>query len=195
MFMHSKVLIQVVFVALALPFAGPTAADDGEVQETLEIFRNAGESAGFFDHSYGYAVFPRIGKGGVGLGAARGHGEVFRQGEPVGEATMTQVTAGLQLGGQRFRQIIFFEDEQSFNEFTSGNFEFSAQANAVAVKAGAGAGASTAGGTSTSAGTHPSDSHTTGGYHKGMAVFTIARGGLMYEASLGGQKFKYRPHR
>jgi lipid-binding SYLF domain-containing protein len=105
---------------------------------------------------------------------------------------MTQLTIGLQLGGQAYSQIIFFQDKRAFDEFTSGNFEFGAQATAVAITAGAQAQAGTTG---TGAGASGTQEHakTAGGYHKGMAVFTVAKGGLMYEASIGGQKFSYTP--
>ena len=107
---------------------------------------------------------------------------------------MTQVTVGFQLGGQAFSQIIFFKDESAFREFTSGNFEFSAQATAVALTAGVSAEANTGGGIAAGISGGRNDANTThGGYRKGMAIFTIAKGGLMYEASLGGQKFKYTP--
>ncbi len=160
-------------------------------ESTLESFKNAVDPD-FFNSAYGYAIFPTIGKGGVGVGGARGSGRVYAQGVHVGDTTMTQLTVGFQLGGQAFSQIIFFEDKRAFEEFTSENFEFSAQATAVAITAGASAKATTTGaGTSASGGTN--NARTTGNYRKGMAIFTIAKGGLMYEASLGGQKFSYRP--
>jgi lipid-binding SYLF domain-containing protein len=107
---------------------------------------------------------------------------------------MTQVTIGFQLGGQAFSQMIFFEDERALKEFTSGNFEFSAQATAVALTAGVSAEANTGGGAGAGASGGRNDATTVhGGYRKGMAVFTIAKGGLMYEATLGGQKFSYKP--
>ena len=108
---------------------------------------------------------------------------------------MTQVTIGFQLGGQVFSQIIFFEDERSFNSFTSGNFEFSAQASAVAITAGASAEANTGGGAfaGISGGRNDATTSNLSGYRKGMAIFTIAKGGLMYEAALGGQKYSYTP--
>ena len=103
---------------------------------------------------------------------------------------MTQLSIGLQLGGQAYSQIIFFQDERAFNSFTSGNFEFGAQASAVAITAGASASTTTTG-TSAGAGSSASDTKAGGTYNNGMAVFTAAKGGLMYEASIGGQKFKY----
>ena len=126
-------------------------------------------------------------------GGAYGKGRVYEQGKHVGNTSMTQVTVGFQLGGQAYSQIIFFEDKRAFDEFTSGNFEFGAQATAVAITAGASAAATTTGSAAgASGGRH--DATTAGaGYHKGMATFTVATGGLMYEASVGGQKFSYTP--
>ena len=161
-----------------------------EYQETVKAFKNAGKSGSFFKNCYGYAVFPTIGKGGIGIGGAHGHGGVFVGGKQVGEAKMTQLTIGFQLGGQAYSQIIFFQDKRAFDEFTTGQFEFGAQATAVAITAGASASATTTGASSSASGDQGSAS-TAGNYYKGMAVFTIAKGGLMYEATLGGQKYKY----
>jgi len=174
---------------LTLPF-GNAWAD--KYQDTIGVFKDAGESASFFGNSYGYAVFPTIGKGGIGIGGAHGDGRVFANNSHVGNTSMTQVSVGLQLGGQAFSQIIFFEDKRAFDEFTSGNFEFGAQATAVAITAGASAAATTTGDSAgTSGGKH--DATTVGEYHKGMATFTVAKGGLMFEASIAGQKFGYSP--
>jgi len=166
--------------------------EDAKYAETIAVFKEAGESAAFFKNSYGYAVFPTIGKAGLGIGGAYGDGRVYEQGNYVGNTSMTQLSIGFQMGGQAYSQIVFFEDKRAFDEFTSGNFEFGAQASAVAITAGASAGASTAGSSAgASGGKH--DATTVGDYHKGMAVFTVAKGGLMYEASVGGQKFSYKP--
>ena len=182
---------KLVVVFLTLLVTMPLAWAD-EYEDAIEVFRNAGESGALFESAYGYAVFPSVGKGGIGLGGAYGKGRVYAGGPYVGDATMTQLTIGLQLGGQVYSQIIFFQDQRAFDEFTKGNFEFGAQATAVAITAGASATASTTG---TSAGLSggQKDASTFGGYQKGMAVFTVAKGGLMYEASLGGQKFTYKP--
>ena len=126
----------------------------------------------FFDRAYGYAVFPTVGKGGIGIGGAYGRGRVLRLGKPIGNTSLTQVTIGFQLGGQAYSEIIFFKDKEALDRFTQGNFELGAQASAVAVTAGAGANAD---------------------YSNGVAIFTLAKGGLMYEASVGGQKFNYEP--
>ena len=186
-----KKLFYFLVLMLLIP-AGNVWAD--QYQETIDVFKNAGESGDYFDRSYGYAVFPTIGKGGIGLGAALGKGRVYEQGNYVGDTELGQVTVGFQLGGQAYSQIIFFQDQRAFTEFTSGNFEFGAQATAVAITAGASAAATTTGSSSgISGGKH--DAKTVGGYHKGMATFTVAKGGLMYEASIGGQKFSYTPRK
>lgn len=172
--------------ALAL---SPAYAD--EYSDTLKVFRKAGESAAYFAHSYGYAVFPSIGKGGIGIGGAYGSGRVYAKGRHVGDTSVAQVTLGLQLGGQVYSEIIFFQDQRAFHEFTTGNFEFGAEASAVAITAGASAQATTTG-TGAGASTSSSSAATTGKYQKGVAVFTVAKGGLMYEATIGGQKFSYK---
>jgi lipid-binding SYLF domain-containing protein len=163
-----------------------------EYSDTIKSFQEAGESGSYFTKSYGYAVFPSIGKAGIGIGGAHGTGKVYKQGKPIGEATMNQLTVGFQLGGQVYSQMIFFKDESALNDFISGNFEFSAQATAVAITAGASAEANTGGGTSAgvSGGKNNADTKSLG-YRKGMAIFTVAKGGLMYEAALGGQKYSY----
>ena len=176
--------------ALCGLLAAPALAD--AYDDTIKVFRNALQDSTFFDSAYGYAVFPTIGKGGIGIGGAYGTGRVYQQGAYIGDAKMTQVTIGFQLGGQAYSQMIFFEDARALKEFTSGEFEFGAQASAVALTAGAQAQATSAGSSAgISGGQH--DATTSGAYHKGMAVFTVAKGGLMYEASIGGQKFSYTP--
>lgn len=167
----------------------PARAD--KYEDTIHAFHHAGESAAFFDKCYGYAVFPTIGKGGIGIGGAHGSGRVYEKGAWIGDASMTQVTIGFQFGGQAYSMIVFFEDERALKEFTSGSFEFGAQATAVAITAGASAQAGTTG-ASAGAGTSEKHTKTAGAYEKGMAVFTAAKGGLMYEATIGGQKFGYK---
>lgn len=179
-----------VTVLALLLFAVPSSAWADKYQDTIQIFRDAGESGEYFGKSYGHAVFPTIGKGGIVIGGAYGDGRAYAGGKHVGNTSMVQVTFGFQLGGQAYSMIIFFEDKRAFDEFTSGNFEFSAQATVVAITAGASAAATTTGSSAgVSAGKR--DATTVGNYHKGMAVFTVAKGGLMYEASVGGQKFSY----
>jgi lipid-binding SYLF domain-containing protein len=124
----------------------------------------------FFDKAYGYAVFPTIGKGAIGIGGAHGGGTVFEQGNPVGKTSMTQITIGLQFGGQAYSEIIFFENKETLDLFKTSRYELNAQASAVAVTLGASADLA---------------------YTDGVAIVTMAKGGLMYEASVGGQKFEY----
>ena len=178
-------------LALAIAFlpAAPALAD--EFADTVALFQKAGESGAFFRNAHGYAVFPTIGKGGIGIGAAHGNGRVYEKGKHVGDTSMTQLSVGLQLGGQAFSQIIFFEDARALKEFTSGNFEFGAEASAVAITAAASAQAGTAGASAGASG-GKNDATTTGKYYRGMATFTIAKGGLMYQAAIGGQKFSYK---
>lgn len=177
-----------------LAFSGQGAWAQDSYANAIGAFKGAGDSAQFFNSAYGYAVFPTIGKGGIGIGGAHGRGRVYIGGRHVGNTTMTQITMGFQLGGQAFSQIIFFEDQRAFREFSTGNFEFSAQATAVAITAGVSAEANTGGGIAAGASGGQNNAATThGGYRKGMAIFTIAKGGLMYEAALGGQKFDYTP--
>jgi lipid-binding SYLF domain-containing protein len=125
-----------------------------------------------FDNSAGYVIFPNVGKGGIGVGGAAGNGIVFQDGKPIGSAKMKQVSVGFQFGGQAYREVIFFENSDALNRFKQNKFEFSAQASAVAATAGA---------------------STNVKYRDGVMVFTQQKGGLMYEASIGGQKFSYTP--
>ncbi|MEZ5275205.1 MAG: lipid-binding SYLF domain-containing protein [Opitutaceae bacterium] len=166
----------------------PKEKDQLNVQSALLEFENVRQMGAYFDNCYAVAIFPTIGKGGMGIGGAHGTGWVFAKGDYTGEAKMTQVSIGWQLGGQAFSQIIFFEDERAYRTFISGEFEFGAQASAVALTAGANASASTAGGSNAGAGSNQAKEDYTGG----MAIFTVAKGGLMYEASLGGQKFSFK---
>ncbi len=126
---------------------------------------------GWIDASHGYAIFPSIGKGGIGVGGAYGRGLVYERGRAIATAAMTQATIGLQLGGQSYAEVVFFEDKPALDRFTAGDFEFAAQVSAVALTAGASADAS---------------------FRDGMAIFTMQNAGLMYEASVGGQKFSVR---
>jgi lipid-binding SYLF domain-containing protein len=124
-----------------------------------------------FNNAYAYVIFPNIGKAGAGVGGAAGNGIVYEKGHTIGSAKMKQLSVGLQMGGQLYSEVIFFESADALNKFKEGKFEFSGQASAVAVKAGASANVK---------------------YREGVMVFTRAKGGLMYEATLGGQKFDYK---
>ena len=139
----------------------------------LNKFKNMSSLKPYFKRARGFAVFPNVGKVGIGIGGARGSGEVFEKGNVIGKTTLTQVSIGVQLGGQSFSQIIFFKDKKSLERFTQGNFEFGASASAVLISEGANASAD---------------------YSDGVAVLTYSKGGLMYEASIGGQKFSYEEY-
>ena len=148
--------------------------DVGEANKMIQEFKDKDPGINkFFSSSVGYAVFPGIGKGGLGVGGAGGKGTVYKGGAAVADAKMSQVTIGFQAGGQKYAEVIFFEDAETYNDFISGNFEFAAQVSAVALTAGASADAA---------------------YKNGLLVVTMAIGGLMYEASVGGQKFKVTPY-
>ncbi len=161
--------------AAAPASAGTTAINerDRKARETIALFKE--KDAGldkFFKSAAGWAVFPTIAKGGLIVGGARGDGVVYVKDEVIGYTTVSQGTIGLQIGGQAYSEIIFFEDEAALGHFKQGNAELSAQASAVAVTAGASADA---------------------GYADGVAIFTIAKGGAMLEASVGGQGFSFEP--
>ena len=160
--------------------------------DTIALFENAGQSAGYFHDCYGYAVFPTVGKAAWIVGGAHGTGRVFAHGRYVGDTSVNQVSAGLQAGGEAYSQIVFFEDRRAFEEFTRGDFEFAADASAVAITAAAGATAGTAGASAGASG-GMKDARTAGRYYKGMAVFTIVKGGTMFQAAIAGQKFSYSP--
>jgi len=172
-------------------FFGATANAAATLEEckaTLSKMKELGDVPQMLAESYGYAILPSIGKGGIGVGGAGGTGCVFAGGEHTGNVSMGQVTIGWQLGGQVYSQIILFKNADVYTDFTKGQFEFGADATAVALTYGAEAGASTKG-ASASAG----DTKAVGSWKRGMAVYTLAKGGLMYEASIGGQKFKFTP--
>jgi lipid-binding SYLF domain-containing protein len=169
---------------------GSVAAYADESHETIELFRHAGESAVFFTDCYAYAVFPTIGAGGLIVGGARGEGQVYVHDKLVGDAVMTQLSIGFQAGGKAYSEIIFFQDKRALDEFESGKFEFAAGASAVAITSGASASVGTDRASSeASGGKH--NATTNGDYQTGMAVFTIAKGGLMFAADISGEKFAY----
>ncbi len=169
------------------------ADDDNEkYSEAIANFRQSADTENFFNSAFGYAIFPTVGKGGIGIGAAYGKGRVYKSGEYTGNSTMSQLSIGFQLGGQAYSEIIFFKDEKAYNEFTSGGFEFGASASAVAINVGANAQVGTTG-NSAAAGKSSTNKKASGAYINGMAVFTAAKGGLMYEAALAGQSFSFEP--
>ncbi len=158
--------------------------------DTKKMFVDAGLSD-MFNSAYGYALFPTIGKAGFIVGGAYGKGKVYEQGKYIGDTAMTQASIGFQLGGSGFSQVVFFQDKRALGEFINGNFEFGAEAQAVALTAAAGASANTSGSSATASGGKNNAAIGSSGYNKGMATFTITKGGLMYEVSLGGQKFSF----
>jgi lipid-binding SYLF domain-containing protein len=170
-----------VLLILAMSVAGCSTAPrtvggrydlERDANRTLEIAkRNDPSLSKFLADARGYAVFPTVGKGAIGVGGAYGRGVLYEKSKVVGYCDLTQGTIGLQLGGQAYSQIIAFETQDAVGRFKSGNFAFSAQATAVALMSGAGANAK---------------------YADGVAVFTMDESGLMFEASLGGQKFSYQ---
>jgi lipid-binding SYLF domain-containing protein len=151
------------------------AADDlqGEAQQAIESFQRTDSSLKqYFDGSAGYAVFPNVAKGGLVVGGARGKGVVYAKGKAIGQATLTQASIGAQVGGQSFAEAIFFETPAALEDFKSGKFEMSADVSAVAAAEGASKAAK---------------------YKNGVVVFALPKKGLMVQASVGGQKFKFEP--
>jgi lipid-binding SYLF domain-containing protein len=186
--MKLRVLLVLAVFSTLTGTTAQAAASLEKCTNTLGKFRQLGNVPELLAESYGYAVLPTIGKGGIGIGAAGGTGCVFARGKHTGKVSMGQITIGWQLGGQAYSQIILFKNADVYNDFIKGQFEFGADATAVALTYGAAAGASTKG-ASASAG----DTKAVGSWKRGMAVFTLTKGGLMYEASIGGQKFKFTP--
>jgi len=185
-----KAILKTLILGLLISLFCSNAYAD-EYAETKKMFVDAGIS-NMFDSAYGYALFPTIGKAGFIVGGAYGEGRVYEQGKHIGDTTMTQATVGFQLGGAGFSQVIFFEDKRALTEFCNGNFEFGAEAEATAITASAGASANTAGSSATASGGKSNANTASGGYYKGMSTFTIVKGGLMYEATVGGQKFSFK---
>jgi lipid-binding SYLF domain-containing protein len=179
-------------VTIVAAMLGAGAAHAAQYRETTLLFKNAGQSAEFFRTSYAYAVFPTVGQGGFLVGAAHGRGRVYAHGVRVGDASVTQLSVGWQAGGEAFSEIIFFQDKRALDEFESGSFEFGAGAKVVAITAGASADAGTLG-AAAGASAGRKDAVTAGAYDRGMAVFTIVKGGLMVDASLQGEKFSFTP--
>jgi lipid-binding SYLF domain-containing protein len=164
--------------AIGLLAAGQPAAPRGsagpeDAEAVIAKMKEKDPSlAKWFDDSYAYAVFPSVGKGGIGIGGARGGGWVYQGGRLVGKSKLTQVTIGLQLGGQVYSEVVFMRDQSAFEGFKSGRLKLDAQASAIAVTARASADLA---------------------WHNGVAIVTMGKGGLMYEASVGGQHFSFKP--
>lgn len=181
-----------IIIVTMLMFVGGAAAAD-EYSRALADFKSVAGTARFFDKAYGYALFPTIGKAGLVVGGAYGEGHVYKGGAYVGDTTVTQLSIGIQLGGQAYSQIVFFQDKVAFDRFTSGSFEFGAEASAVALTLSAQAKAGTTGASAGGNEATSGSASAKGEWSGGMAVFTLAKGGIMYEASIGGQKFTYAP--
>jgi lipid-binding SYLF domain-containing protein len=155
---------------ILLPVAARAGMTDSDV---ISKFKEKDPGMGkLFAEAHGYAIFPTVGKGAIGIGGARGKGRVYERGKQIGRTTLTQVSIGFQLGGQAYSEVIFFKDKTALDDFKRGNFELDAQASAVALTARASRDLA---------------------YNRGVAIVTMAKGGLMYEASVGGQKFSYKP--
>ena len=169
----SKLLAAVAVLVATVALAADDKALVSEATATVATFKKTDPKIEkFFSSAAGYAVFPTIAKGAVVVGGAGGDGVLFEGGKPVGRSSMGQASIGFQLGGQTYSEIVFFETPSSLIDFKKGNFALAAQASAVALSAGAAANAK---------------------YEKGVAIFTATKGGLMYEASVGGQKFGFEP--
>jgi len=178
-------------IVAALILCKPAHAD--KFTDTIDIYKKSEAVQPFFKNAYGYAVFPTIGKAGIGIGGSYGKGQVYQGGKVTGEVSMIKGSIGWQFGGQAFSQMIFFEDKRAYDEFTSGNFEFDASASAVAITAGAQAKAGSEGATAGVSAGPATGTQAKANYRKGMAVFVHTKGGLMYEATIGGQKFTFKP--
>jgi lipid-binding SYLF domain-containing protein len=168
---HMSLLMSLVFFVSAAGFSQSKVIGDAKAAKEDFIRTDAGLK-NLFANSYGYVIFPNVGKGAIGIGGAAGNGIVWQKGSMIGKAKMTQVSIGFQWGGQAYREVIFFESKDAMDRFKQSKYELSAQVSAVAATAGASANAK---------------------YHDGVLIFTQQKGGLMYEASVGGQKFKYTP--
>lgn len=191
--MSRRYKLPVLLIALITLFTAKAAFADS-YQDALKSFKSVDTTAPFFKNAYGYAIFPNIGKAGFIVGGAYGEGRVYKHGAWVGNSTMMQGTLGFQLGGQVFSEIIFFKNKDAYDDFTRDGFEFGGEASVVAITAGASASAGTSGvGTGASGGSNNATANAD--YYRGMATFTIAKGGLMYQATLGGQKFTFKPRK
>ena len=192
--MSKRLIAGVGLVVLVLALPASAGREVQDYSETISQFKEIEVVAKFFGGAHGYAVFPSVGKGGLGIGGSHGKGQVYRGGQVIGFTSTSDISIGLQAGGQAYSQIIFFENEEALTIFTGGNFEFDASASAIAVQATAEAGAGTEGTGSSASGSKTAEKSTAGAeYHKGMVTFTMAKGGLMYAATIAGQKYTYKP--
>ena len=173
--------------------AGGDKNKDKHYNYAMRLFQHSPVVKPYFENAYGFAIFPTVGKGGFWIGAAYGGGRVYRRGTQTGTSELVQLSLGLQMGGQAFSEIIFFQDKRAYEEFTSGKFEFDASASVVAITAGAQASASTTGNSAGASAGPATAVQAKTNYHKGMATFIQTKGGLMYQAAIGGQKFNFKP--
>ncbi len=181
----------VLLAAVACTSSSASAAVD--YSDTINKFKVSPQVQPFFKNAYGYAVFPTVGKGGFGIGGAYGEGQVYRGGKVTGRTKLMKVSIGFQAGGQAFSQIIFFKDKRAYDEFTSGEFDFDAQASAVAITAGAQVQVGSTGGTAGASTGSKAGTQAKTNYYKGMAIFIHVKGGLLFEAVIAGQKFSFEP--
>lgn len=187
------IMLFFIMATLIVTISSPALAD--RYSDTIDFYKKSEVVKPFFKSAYGYAVFPAIGKGGLGIGGAYGKGRVYQDEKFTGEVSMVKLSIGWQAGGQAFSEIIFFQDKRAYDEFTSGEFEFGASASAVAITAGLQAKAGTGGATASASAGPATGKQANADYHKGMAVFVHTKGGLMYEAAIGGQKFNFKPEK
>lgn len=170
---HSDMVRSLLLALTFLAAPAARAVAQADVPPVIEKFKNKDPGmAKIFADAVGYVVFPTVGKGGLGIGGARGKGWVYERGRLIGKSTLTQVSFGFQFGGQAYSEIVFFQTTQALDNFKLGHLKFDAQASAVALTARASADLA---------------------YRNGVAIVTMAKGGLMYEASVGGQKFSFKP--
>ena len=189
-----KKMVSVLFIVLIFGVSAvAVAAEPQDYSSTINVFRESPVVAKFFENSYGYTVFPTIGKAGFIVGGSYGKGQVYRDGKVTGTSKVIEGSIGLQIGAEAFSEIIFFKDKVAYDDFTNGNYEFDANAQAVVLTAGAQAQAGTTGvGAGASAGPK-TGVQANAEYVNGMATFVNAKGGLMGELSIGGQKFTFEP--
>lgn len=182
-----------ILALLLVGASGPGLAQQVEdFSAAIEMFRQVPEVGPYFDSAYGFAVWDSIARGGLGVGAATGRGQVYVNGQVTGFSRLIDVSIGLQAGGQAYRQIIFFEDRWAYDEFTRGNFEFDASAAAVAVAASVQTSSGTQGSQATVGASGAGRTLANGSYQNGLRVFTLAIGGLMAQATIAGQKYNFR---
>jgi len=185
--------ILLVVMIFASSFSGLVHADT--YSNAVDVFKKSPAVQPFFENAYGYALFPTIGKAGFVVGGAYGKGKVYLGDQVTGISSIIKLSIGWQASGQAFSEIVFFKDKRAYDEFTSGEFAFGAQASAVAITAGVQAQGGTKGVSASATAGPATGAQAETGYNKGMAVFVHAKGGLMYEAAIGGQKFNFKPEK